>query len=272
MTGRIGMCCFAAWLVAVPALGVAAPPFDGDGRWIDLTHTLSGKSIFWPTARPFELAVDAEGITERGYYYSAYSFCTSEHGGTHIDAPVHFAKGRRSVDRIPLSDLIGPAVVIDVTRAAKANPNHQITTAEIERFERQHGAIQQGTLVLLNTGYAKHWPDANAYLGTAKRGSAGVAELSFPGLHPDAASLLVRRRVAAVGIDTASIDYGASKNFQSHVNLMTADIPAFENLAGLHALPHTGAFVIALPVKIEGGSGGPLRVIAWAPNTKRSDR
>lgn len=250
-----------AIVLAFLATTAAAAP-----AWVDLTHPLSSESVFWPTARPFELTTDAEGHTEAGYYYSAYSFSSAEHGGTHIDAPVHFAEGRRSVDEIPLSQLMGPAVVVDVRRSAQANRDHLIAVSELADWESTHGRIPDDSIVLFRTGFSRFWPDAEAYLGTAMKGEAGVAALHFPGLHPDAAAWLVAERsVKAVGIDTASIDHGQSKGFESHVRLMEANVPAFENVAHLDRLPATGAWVIALPMKIEGGSGGPLRIVARLP-------
>ncbi len=249
----------------------AAPALDEAGEWIDLTYELSSESVFWPTAEPFRLTVDAEGMTDRGYYYSAYSFATAEHGGTHIDAPVHFAQGQMSVEQIPLSRLIGPAAVVDVTRQSAADRDYQIRTEDLQRWETEHGRLPDGAIVLFRTGFGRHWPDAASYLGTAERGEAGAANLHFPGLHPDAAAWLVaERRVASVGIDTASIDYGQSRRFRSHVALMQADVPAFENVANLQRVPAEGALVVALPVKIKGGSGGPLRIVAWVPESSRS--
>lgn len=234
--------------------------------WVDLTHPLSSESVFWPTAKPFRLTVDAEGVTERGYYYSAYSFCTAEHGGTHIDAPVHFAEGRQAVHQIPLDRLIGPGFVVDVSAHAAKDRDYQIGTDALLSWERQHGRLPPGAIVLFRTGFAAFWPDAARYLGTAERGERGAANLHFPGLHPDAAKWLVReRQVSSVGIDTASIDYGQSRDFESHVMLMQNNVPAFENVTNLHRLPPTGAFVVALPIKIEGGSGGPLRIVARLP-------
>ncbi len=248
----------------------AAPPSEGPGEWVDLTHDLSSDSVFWPTAEPFVLKVDAEGMTDRGYYYSAYSFTTAEHGGTHIDAPVHFARGKTSVDQIPLNRLIGPAAVVDVSGPSGANRDYQIRLADLLRWEDAHGRLPDGAIVLLRTGFAHYWPDAARYLGTAERGEKGAAKLHFPGLHPEAAAWLVNeRRVASVGIDTASIDYGQSRLFGSHVTLMKADVPAFENVTNLHQLPARGALVVALPVKIKGGSGGPLRIVAWVPESAR---
>lgn len=231
--------------------------------WIDLTHALSSDAVFWPTAAPFKLITDAEGMTEAGYYYSAYSFSAAEHGGTHIDAPVHFAEGRMTVDEIPLDALIGEAVVIDVTQAASRNRDYQVTIADMRRHENAHGTIPAQAIVLIRTDYSRFWPDAKAYLGTALRGEAGVAALHFPGVHPDTARWLAEARsIKALGIDTASIDFGQSKTYGSHVVLMQSNIPAFENIAHLARLPATGVFVVALPTKIEGGSGGPLRIVA----------
>jgi kynurenine formamidase len=237
--------------------------------WIDLGYDLSSETVYWPTSSPFTKTTVAEGRTEAGYYYSAYDFCAAEHGGTHIDAPIHFAEGRKTVDQIPLSQLIGPAVKIDVSERALANRDYLISIEDLESWEEQHGRMPEGCIVFLQTGYGRYWPDALKYLGTAKRGEEGVAELHFPGLHPDAATWLVNnRRIKAVGIDTASIDYGQSKNYESHVALMTADIPAIENVANLEALPATGAQVVALPIKIKGGSGGPLRIAALMPSNR----
>lgn len=232
-------------------------------EWIDLTHELSPDAVFWPTAERFQMRTDFEGFTDRGYYYSAYTFTTAEHGGTHIDAPIHFAQGKHHVNEIPLEQLIGAAVVVDVSGKVQGNCDYLISVADIQAWEKTHGSIPDGSIVLLRTGFGEFWPDASKYLGTDLRGEAGVAELCFPGLAPNAAAWLVsERKIHAVGIDTASIDYGKSKDFAAHVNLMTHNIPAFENLANLDQLPPTEVYVVALPIKIRGGSGGPLRIVA----------
>lgn len=233
------------------------------GRWIDLSHDFSSETVYWPTATPFAMDTVFAGPTEKGYYYSAYSFCAAEHGGTHIDAPIHFAEGRQTVDEIPLSRLIAPAVKVDVSSKVVANHDYQITVDDLEAWEAQHGRIAEGSIVLLETGFEEHWPDRVKYLGTEKRGLEGVAELHFPGLGAEAAVWLAEnRKIAAIGIDTASIDFGQSQTFDTHVALMTRNIPAFENVANLSELPATGVHVIALPMKIRGGSGGPLRIVA----------
>jgi kynurenine formamidase len=122
------------------------------------------------------------------------------------------------------------------------------------------------TIVLLRTGWSSRWPDKARYLGTTKTGLAGVPELHFPGIDSSAARwLAAERRVKAVGIDTPSIDYGQSTTFDTHRSLFAQNIPAFENVASLERLPPTGAYVVALPMKIRGGSGGPLRIVALVP-------
>lgn len=263
---------FALPLVVATAACTAGPPPPApaaafpQGEIVDLTHTFDQTTIFWPTSDTFRLEQVAEGLQPGGYYYAANNLFTAEHGGTHIDSPIHFAEGRLTVDRIPVDRLVGPAVVVDVTRQAAGDRDYQVTVADIEEAERQDGPIPDGAILLLRTGFSERWPDAEAYLGTAERGPQAVAQLHFPGLHPDAARWLVANRpIRAVGIDTASIDYGQSTQYESHRTLFGEDIPAFENLAALDRLPARGAVILALPMKIGGGSGAPLRAIAILP-------
>jgi kynurenine formamidase len=246
-----------------PAPAAAALP---GGGLVDLSHAYDATTIFWPTADPFRLEKVADGVTPGGYYYAANNFFTSEHGGTHLDSPVHFAQGHQTVDRIPLERLIGAAVVVDVTDRAEKDPDYLVTVADIQAAEQRDGPIPADSIVLIRTGYSRRWPDAAKYLGTAERGAAGVAKLHFPGLHPDAARWLVaNRQLKAIGIDTASIDYGQSSDYQSHRALFERDVPAFENLTSLERLPPRGASIVALPMKIGGGSGAPLRAVAILP-------
>jgi kynurenine formamidase len=232
-------------------------------RIIDLTYPFDGDSVYWPTAETFKLETDFEGVTDKGYFYSAYRYSAAEHGGTHIDAPVHFAKGRNSVDQIPLEQLTGPGLVIDVTAQCANNPDYLISVADIQNWERKNARIAEGSIVLLRTGFGKYYPDRKKYLGTDERGAAAVAKLHFPGLDPAAARwLTTNRSIKAIGLDTASIDRGQSTLFESHRTLFEKNVPAFENVANLDQLPVKGFTVVALPMKIKGGSGGPLRIIA----------
>jgi len=235
-----------------------------DARVVDLTYPFDDKTIYWPTASTgFVHETVFNGKTEGGFFYSAYNACAPEHGGTHLDAPVHFAEGKSTADTVPLSRLVGPAVVVDVAAAASKDVDYRVTRADIEAFERLHGAIEPSTIVMIHTGWGARWPDKKSYLGDDRPGHAEA--LHFPGIGEDAALALVARKVGAVGIDTASIDYGPSKDFIAHRVLLDADIPAFENVASMESLPPRGALVIALPMKIRDGSGAPLRIVAVLP-------
>ena len=220
---------------------------------------------YWPTSTAkFALTREAGGPTPGGWFYAANSLSTPEHGGTHLDAPRHFSEKGRTTDQIPLDQLVAPAVVIDVTKEAAANRDYRLTREAVLAFEKANGPIARGTAVLLRTGWSRHWPNARAYLGDDTPGDA--SKLSFPSYGVEAARLLVEERgVAALGIDTASIDYGRSTDFQVHRVAAARNVPGFENLTNLDQLPLRGALVIALPMKIEGGSGGPLRAIALVP-------
>jgi kynurenine formamidase len=230
---------------------------------VDLSHPFNEQTIYWPTAERFTLTQVAEGETEGGWYYAANNFAAAEHGGTHLDAPIHFARGGDKADEIPLRRLVGRAVTVDVSARVGDNADYLISRADLRRWERRNGRIPQRTIVLLRTGWERFWPDAERYLGTAERGEAAVPQLHFPGLSQGGARWLVNRRgVKAVGIDTASIDYGQSTDFQAHRVLGAANVPVFENVARLGRLPDRGFAVAALPMKIEGGSGGPLRMMA----------
>lgn len=256
--------CFAL-LFLLFACAPQPAPFP-NGRLVDLTYSFSEETLYWPTAQPFALEKVADGVTPAGFYYAANNFTASEHGGTHLDAPIHFSAGKFTSEQIPLEQLLGAAIVVDVSAVAAANRDYQVSIADFEAWESAHGSIPDKAIVLLRTGHGKFWPNREQYLGTAEFGAEAVPKLHFPGLHPEAAKWLVsHRKISAIGLDTPSIDYGQSTLFESHVTLFGANIPAFENVANLEQLPTTGATVIALPMKIKGGSGGPLRIIAIVP-------
>lgn len=242
------------------------PPRFPKGTWVDLSHAFDETTIYWPTADGFRLDTVFEGTTDSGFYYSAYNYCAAEHGGTHLDAPVHFAEGRLPMDQLPLEQLIGQAVVVDVSAQAASQPDYRVTTADFQAWESANGPLPEGVIVLLRTGYGKFWPDRKRYMGTDERGTAAVAKLHFPGLHPDAARwLLANRKIKAIGLDTPSIDYGQSTLFETHRTLFDKNVPAFENLANLDQLPLKNFGIVALPMKIRNGSGGPLRIVAMLP-------
>lgn len=253
-------------LLAAGLLTAAPDRPSASGTWVDLTHAFGPETLYWPTEETFELETRFQGFTPAGYFYVARAYRAPEHGGTHLDAPLHFAQDRRTVDQIPLDQLTGQAVVVSVTDAVRADRDYEVTVDDFRRWEWRHGRIRPGRIVLIHTGFGAFWPDAVRYLGTAAKGPEAVKELHFPGLHPDAARWLVKeRRIKAVGLDTASIDHGPSRLFEAHRALFEHNVPAFENVANLDRLPPKGAYVVALPMKILNGSGAPLRIIAQLP-------
>lgn len=235
------------------------------GKWLDLSYAFSDTTLYWPNNKTgFQLDTMFNGVTEGGYFYSSYGFCAPEHGGTHLDAPIHFAAGRWTSDQIPPDRFQGAAVVVDISEKSLPNRDYLVATSDFTEWEKAHGKIPEQAIVLLRTGYGKFYPDRASYFGTAARGAEAVAQLHFPGLDPVAAEWLVQnRKVKAVGLDTPSIDYGQSKDFKAHQVLLGANILVFENVAHLDRLPITGSYVFALPMKIQNGSGGPLRIMAW---------
>lgn len=266
---RVRACAtLAASLLLVATTGTArgegAAPAIDESRVVDLTYTFDDTTIYWPTEDGFHLEVGKNGLTPQGYFYAANHFTTAEHGGTHMDAPIHFAQGRLTADQVPLSAMMGPAVVIDVRDSASADRDYRLTVADLERWEAKYGRIPDGAVVLMRSGWGRYWPNRLEYLGTAQKGD--VANLHFPGFSKEAAEWLVAQRsIDAIGVDTPSIDHGPSKDFIVHQTINGANKPAFENVANLDRLPEQGALFVALPMKIGGGSGAPARIIAVLP-------
>lgn len=259
---------FALTALLLPLSGAAAdrPPIDlVNYRLVDLTHTFDADTVYWPNApQGFVLERQHYGRTAAGFFYAANVLSTPEHGGTHLDAPIHFAEGKWTTDQVPLEKLLGPAAVIDISAPAAADPDYRLSVADIKDWEKQHGAIPKGAIVMVRTGWGKRYPDKLAYLGDDTPGR--TTDLHFPSYGAEAAGYLVyKRRVSALGIDTASIDYGQSTRFMAHVLVNEANVSGLENVANLEQLPPTGAWVLALPMKIGGGSGGPTRIIALVP-------
>jgi kynurenine formamidase len=232
-------------------------------KLVDLTYPFDEKTIYWPTAKGFEWQKESWGKSAGGYWYTAARYAASEHGGTHLDAPIHFGEGKQAADEIPISRLVGAAIVIDITQACSANADYQLSAADITAWEATHGAIPGESIALVRTGWGKFWDDKKKYLGTDTPGD--TANLHFPGISREAAELLAQRKIEAIGIDTASIDYGASKDFITHQVLNGANIYGLENVANLERLPAKGTTLIALPMKIKGGTGAPARIVALLP-------
>jgi kynurenine formamidase len=231
---------------------------SGKTRVLDLSYAISDKLVPWPgDEKFFEAKVNAT-IEKNGYF--TRSFWMLEHYGTHLDAPAHFSPGKATVDQIPAKRLMGAAVVLDARAEGTKDADFQLPVASVEEWEKRHGRIPEGAIVLLRTGWASRWPDARRY-----RNQDAQGKMHFPGFSVGAAKLLIERKVSGLGCDTLSIDYGASEDFAVHHVALGAGLYHVENLADLSELPESGAFLIVAPIKLEGGSGGPVRVFALLP-------
>lgn len=263
MLGFVASFAAAALLVSGCSAGTRHAVLD-PAKIVDLSYSFGPETIYWPTAESFSLERVAYGETPGGYFYAANNICMAEHGGTHMDAPIHFAAGGRTAEAVPLSSCIGPAAVVDVRSKTAADLDYRLSVADLHAWEGAHGRLPQGAIVVMHTGWGARWPDKKRYLGTDKQGDVG--NLHFPGFSREAAEFLVNERdIAAIAVDTPSIDYGQSTDFIVHRIVNGADKPGFENLANVDRLPPAGATIIALPIKIEGGSGGPARIVAVLP-------
>src|ERR1051325_7292959 len=230
----------------------------GKTRGVYLSYAISDQLVRWPgDEKVFEAKINAS-VEKNGYF--TRSFWMLEHYGTHLDAPAHFPPGKTTVDQISVKQLFGPGVVLDVRAEGAKDADYLLPAARVEAWEKQHGRIPTGAIVLLRTGWASRWPDAQKYRNLDAQG-----RMHFPGFSVEAAKVLIERKVSGLGCDTMSIDYGASAHFAVHHLALGWGLYHLENLADLSALPETGAFLVAAPIKLEGGSGGPVRVFALIP-------
>jgi kynurenine formamidase len=252
-----------ALLLSVLIAGQASAQSLNPSRLVDLTYPFDETTVYWPNGEGFEYKRTAWGMTPAGYWYSAGQFSCAEHGGTHLDSPIHFAEGRWTVDQIPVQRLAGPLAVIDVSAAAAKDRDYRATAQDVIAWEKANGKIAPGTIVVFRTGWGRYWPDRKQYLGSDVPGD--VDHLHFPGVTQEAAQVLVQRKVAGTGIDTASFDYGPEKSFPAHRTVLGANIYILENVANLERVPVKGATLIALPMKIGGGTGAPVRIVAVLP-------
>jgi kynurenine formamidase len=242
---------------------VHSQPVLDKSKVLDLTYDFDDATIYWPNAQAFRWEKESWGMTPAGYWYAAARYSASEHGGTHMDSPIHFAEGGLATDQVPVTRLVGPAAVVDISAACERDSDYRLTVADLESWEKRHHVLTSDDIVLIRTGWGRYWPDKKRYLGSDVPGD--TAHLHFPGISREAAELLAARHVAGVGLDTASLDYGPSRDFIAHRVLLGANIYGLENVAHLERLPEAGAWLIALPLKIKGGTGGPTRIIAVLP-------
>lgn len=253
------------WIVWLSILSIMLAS-NAHTMMVDLTYPFDEHTIYWPTEKGFQLQPVYDGETSAGYFYSAYKFCAPEHGGTHVDAPRHFARRGLTVDKIPLDALQGTVVVISVASQVRSERNYAVNIRDVYQFERQYRKIRADDIVLFYTGWGQYWGNKKLYLGTNKIND--VKHLHFPGISKEVAQYLVSKGVKAVGLDTPSLDPGTSLRFWAHRMILGANIYGIENLANLQKLPPLGARLIVAPMKIQGGSGAPARVYAMLSSTK----
>jgi kynurenine formamidase len=225
-------------------------------RVVDLTHTLGPKSPDWEGTeqRPFE-ARDLATFAKNGYFTRWISM--QEHFSTHIDAPAHFSKDGWTVDQIPADHLVAPLVVIDISKASAKNVDYQLSLADVRAWETQHGKIPAGAVVEAFTGWSARWDSMKDYRGADPKGV-----MHFPGYSLDAVKFLVEQRgVYGLGIDTLSVDYGASQDFPVHQYTAKHNVYHLENSTNLDQVPAKGATVVVGAADLEGGSGGPVRIL-----------
>jgi kynurenine formamidase len=236
-------------------------------RILDMTYAYDENTIYWPNAVPFNLTPESRGITERGYWYAANFYAASEHGGTHADAPLHFAENGRTIDQVPLEEWIGPAVKIDMREQCARDRDYLMSVDDIKNWENKYGRIPAGAWVIMYTGIGtQYYPDPVRVLGTDKKGLSALPELSFPAFSKESAEFLVKERnITGIAIDTPSIDYGRSQDFFVHRVICGANKLGLENIASLDKLPEKGAMLYVIPMSIKGGTGAPARVFAILP-------
>lgn len=230
-------------------------------RVTDLTHEHGPGTIFWPGNPQYNFTILFRNQTDSGYWYESNSFQTAEHGGTHLDAPSHFAQGKNRSQQIPIEKLVGPGVIINVKAKASSNPDYRVTEGDLQTWETSHGRIPDGAVVIMNSGWSSKYPNQTLTFGSQTPGDPST--FHFPGWHEDAVDwLLKNRNIHVVGVDTPSTDYAQSTTFPVHVLLGINNIPGVENVANLDSIPESGTTIYVAAIKLWDGSGGPTRVFA----------
>jgi len=260
------MVCFVLTIPGNQASGEGVQKIQG--KILDMTYPFGDNSIYWPTGKSFKTKPMFWGINDKGWWYASNDYSANEHGGTHVDAPIHFYQKGRTLDQIPIQEWIAPAVKIDVTKQCEENRDYLLKKEDITNFEKQHGNIPPKAWVIMYTGIdTRFYPDRKKVLGTDILGEEAVKDLSFPGFSVEAVKFLLKERnITGIAIDTPSIDYGKSTEFLVHRELFKENKLAVENIANLDKLPTTGSILYVIPMLIEKGTGAPARIFAILPD------
>ncbi|RQO51111.1 cyclase family protein [Pseudomonas sp. KBW05] len=222
------------------------------GKVVSLSHPISPRIPLWPGDPPVEFE-DVASLEQDGYFLRRFSM--GEHSATHMNAPNSFFAEGMGIEGYQPQDLVRPAVVIDVR--AQSTPDYEISVQDIEDWERQHGLIEAGSVVLMYTGWQHLWNDPTAFFGQDAQGS------HFPGIGEAAIGfLLEQRQIAGVGIDTHGVDPGQSSTFATNHAVLAGNGIVLECLTNLDQLPAKGATLVIGVLALEGGSGSPASVMA----------
>lgn len=238
-------------------------------RYIDLSYEVDANIPYWPSLGPYQMDVLNNGTTEGGYWFQLERISTSTHYGTHLDAPCHFSKGRWSVEQIPLDRLISTGVMVDVSEKALKDSDYQVTVEDLQEWEKRHGELPHGCILLIRTGWSKHWPNKSLYTGTDTN---DTTKLHFPGVSPQAAEwIAMHRNISGLGIEALSIDRGQERNLTSHRILAARNVYNLENVADMSELSYNGFMLHVMPAKLKGASGAPCRIIASIPDDQNTN-
>lgn len=222
-------------------------------KLVDLTHTIDPTIPLWPGSDPFCMKIRFD-YDQVGCRAAAYSMVAGT--GTHMDAPAHFIKGGKTLDQFLLQELVVPACIINVQHQVNDNSDYTLRPEDVHSWERQHGKIPVGSMVIMNTGWAQRWPDLKSFLN---EDSEGIKH--FPGFSTEACQLLLERKIGGIGIDTFSLDPGNTKDFGVHYLMLGKGIYFSECLANLDQLPPSGAFIGSFPLKVAHAPEMPARII-----------
>ena len=222
---------------------------------VDLTQPLYVGMPYWPGTEPIKI----ERLADYDKGYRMHKFTMWENIGTHVDSPSHFAvgKGKRTIDQLPLDQLIVPIAMINVQDRTASDEDYQLTVEDLKEWEVKNGRIMKGTLVVMNTGWYKKFSNPDAYINQDENGV-----LHFPGYSVAVAKLLLERDVAGIGIDTMSLDPGNDLSFPVHNVILAANKYQIENMNNLDLLPATGAVAVIGVLPVREGSQAQARIIA----------
>lgn len=231
-------------------------------RIVDLSYKQNRDSITWPLNPSYNFTQLYRGYFETyKKWFENNHFAMPEHMGTHIDAPVHTVKGMWRTDQIPMENLYGAGVIINVKSKAATNPDYRVTVEDLLMWEEKYGEMPRRAVAIMNSGWSSKYPNKTLVFGSPE--PTDISTLHFPSWHEDAVTWLInKRQINAVGVDTPSTDYGMSSTLPCHTLMGKNRVVGIENVANLDNVPESGSTIYIPVLNIADGSGGPARVFA----------